>query len=70
MRDRELKRAMAKLARLSEAEREAVEALARSIVAKLFHGPVTAVKQAAGTADGEALARALRDLFDLPDIER
>ena len=70
VRDREVKRAMARLARLSDAEREAVEALARSIVAKLFHGPVTAVKQAAGTADGEALARALRDLFDLPDIER
>jgi glutamyl-tRNA reductase len=70
VRDRELKRAMARLTRLSDAEREAVEALARSIVAKLFHGPVTAVKQAAGTADGEALARALRDLFDLPDIER
>ena len=70
VRDREVKRAMGRLARLSDAEREAVEALARSIVAKLFHGPVTAVKQAAGTADGEALARALRDLFDLPDIER
>lgn len=70
VRDRELKRAMSRLSALSDAERDAVEALARSIVAKLFHGPVTAVKQAAGTADGEALARALRDLFDLPDIER
>lgn len=70
VRDREVKRAMAKLTRLSDPEREAVEALARSIVAKLFHEPVTAVKHAAGTTEGEALAKALRDLFDLPDIER
>jgi glutamyl-tRNA reductase len=67
VRDRELKRTLARLSRLTDGEREAVEALARSIVAKLFHGPVTTVKQAAGTAEGEALARALRDLFDLPE---
>jgi glutamyl-tRNA reductase len=70
VKDRELTRAMARLSRLSESEREAVEALARSIVAKLFHGPVTAVKHAAGTTEGEALARALRELFDLPDSAR
>ena len=70
VRDRELKRTLSRLTRLNDAEREAVEALARSIVAKLFHGPVTTVKYAAGTAEGEALARALRDLFDLPESER
>jgi glutamyl-tRNA reductase len=70
VRDRELKRTLARLSRLTDGEREAVEALARSIVAKLFHGPVTTVKHAAGTAEGEALARALRDLFDLPESER
>ncbi|HJR19952.1 MAG TPA: glutamyl-tRNA reductase [Actinomycetota bacterium] len=70
VRDRELKRTLSRLTRLSDGEREAVEALARSIVAKLFHGPVTNVKHAAGTAEGEALARALRDLFDLPESER
>ncbi|MGH2784577.1 MAG: glutamyl-tRNA reductase [Actinomycetota bacterium] len=70
VRDRELKRTLSRLTRLSDGEREAVEALARSIVAKLFHGPVTNLKIAAGTAEGEALARALRDLFDLPESER
>ena len=70
VRERELKRAARRLARLSAEEREAVEALARSIVQKIFHGPVTAVKHAAGTAEGEALARALRELFDLPESER
>jgi glutamyl-tRNA reductase len=69
-RARELKRAATKLAGLSEREREAVEMMTRAIVAKLIHGPVTAVKQKAGTAEGETLARALRELFDLPDADR
>lgn len=69
-RERELKRAAARLAGLSDAEREAVEMLTRSIVAKLMHDPVAAVKHKAGTAEGEALARALRELFDLPDADR
>jgi glutamyl-tRNA reductase len=69
-RARELKRATGRLADLSDAEREAVEMLTRSIVAKLMHEPVAAVKQKAGTAEGEALARALRELFDLPDAGR
>lgn len=66
-RARELKRAAAKLSDLSESEREAVEMMTRAIVAKLIHGPVSAVKGKAGTVEGEALARALRELFDLPD---
>ncbi len=69
-RARELKRAAARLAELSDREREAVELLTRSIVAKLLHGPVSAVKHKAGTAEGEALARALRELFDLGETER
>ena len=69
-RARELKRAAVKLSRLSESEREAVEMMTRAIVAKLIHGPVSAVKGKAGTAEGEALARSLRELFDLPDADR
>ncbi len=69
-RAKELKRAAARLAALSDGEREAVELLTRSIVAKLLHGPVSAVKHKAGTAEGEALARALRELFDLDETER
>ena len=69
-RARELGRAAAKLADLSQVEREAVEALTRSIVARLLHGPVDAVKRRAGTAEGEALTRAIRELFDLPDTDR
>jgi glutamyl-tRNA reductase len=69
-RAREIRRAAARLSELSSDEREAVELLTRSIVAKLLHGPIAAVKQAAGSAEGEALARALRELFDLRDPGR
>jgi len=46
-------------------ERELVETLTKRIVAKLLHGPTVKLKAAAGTAKGEALADAFRDLFDL-----
>jgi glutamyl-tRNA reductase len=69
-RAREMQRAAAKLSELSEREREAVEAMTRAIVAKLIHPPVSAVKSKAGTTEGEALARSLRELFDLPDDDR
>lgn len=61
----ELQRAASRLSELTEDERAAVEALTRSIVNKLLHGPVTSVKRGAGTAEGEALARALREMFGL-----
>lgn len=62
-----LRRAASKLGDLEEREREAIEALTRSLVATMLHPPVAAMKGKAGTAEGEALARALRELFDLPE---
>ncbi len=46
-------------------EREAVEALTRSILGKLLHDPTVRLKDAAGSAKGDRLAGALRELFDL-----
>jgi glutamyl-tRNA reductase len=69
-RAREIRRAAARLSGLSEGEREAVELLTRAIVAKLLHRPIAAVKHAAGSSEGESLARALRELFDLGDHGR
>jgi glutamyl-tRNA reductase len=63
----ELKRAATLLADLDERERAAIETLTRSMIAKLLHDPVKALKDQAGTAGGEALARALRMLYALPD---
>ena len=61
----ELDRLAARLGDLDERQREAVEALAAGIVGKLLHEPTIRMKDAAGTARGERLAEALRDLFDL-----
>ena len=69
IRQSELKRAQGLLADLDEREREAVETVTRSMLAKLLHDPVKTLKDHAGTASGEALARALRMLYGLPDDE-
>lgn len=61
----ELDRFGAKLAALEPAQREVVEGLTKGIVAKLLHEPTIGLKGAAGSAKGERLADALRDLFDL-----
>jgi glutamyl-tRNA reductase len=61
----ELGRFSAKLADLTPAEREAVEALTKGIVNKLLHEPTVRLKEAAGRARGDRLAESLRDLFDL-----
>jgi glutamyl-tRNA reductase len=65
MRSAELDRAGSRLAGLDETQRAAVEALTKSIVAKLLHEPTVRLKDAAGTAKGDRLSDALRDLFDL-----
>jgi glutamyl-tRNA reductase len=52
-------------ARLSEGERASLDLASRALVAKLLHEPTIRLKAAAGTARGERLADALRDLFDL-----
>ena len=62
---RELRRLASRLRGLSEREREAVEALAAGVVAKLLHEPVVRLKEGAGTTDGDTRARALADLFGL-----
>ncbi len=46
-------------------QREVVEALTKSLVAKLLHEPSVRLKHDAGTPRGERNAAAVRDLFDL-----
>lgn len=69
VRTSELKRAAGALAELDERQRDTVEAVTRSIVAKMLHDPITHAKALAGSAEGEALARTLRNLYRLPDKE-
>lgn len=54
-----------RIARHRGADRDALDAASRALVAKLLHEPTVRLKEAAGTARGERLADALRDLFDL-----
>jgi glutamyl-tRNA reductase len=61
----ELARFESRLRHLGPDEREALEALTKRVVAKLLHPPTVNLKAAAGTAQGDALADAFRDLFDI-----
>ena len=65
VRTRELARFAGRLNDLDDTEREAVEALTRTIVAKLLHGPSVRLRHDAGTPKGERNAAAVSDLFDL-----
>jgi glutamyl-tRNA reductase len=67
VRTAELDRFAAKLDGLDERQREAVEALTKGLVAKLLHQPTVTLKDTAGSATGERLADATRQLFDLDD---
>jgi glutamyl-tRNA reductase len=61
----ELARFESRVRHLDAHEREALEAMTKRVVAKLLHTPTVNLKAAAGTARGEGLADAFRDLFGL-----
>jgi glutamyl-tRNA reductase len=70
IREAELRRAESRLGQLSDAQRQAVEALASRIIDKLLHLPTVRMKQAAAAADGVVYAEAVRHLFGLGEDER
>lgn len=65
VRSNEVARFAGRLADLDDAERDAVDALTRAIVAKLLHTPSVRLRHGAGTPQGERNAAAVSDLFDL-----
>ena len=65
IRQAEVERYVAQLGGLTKQDREAVESLTKSIVAKLLHSPSMQLKKSAGTPQGERISAALRDLFDI-----
>jgi glutamyl-tRNA reductase len=69
IRNQELAKLFAKHGSLSEAEREAIAAMAASIVNKLLHTPIVRLKQASQSTGGHRYLQALRELFSL-DEER
>lgn len=64
----ELERAGSRLAGLDPAQRRAVEAVTRGVVAKLLHDPTVALKAASSETRGGRLAGTLVELFGL-DVE-
>jgi glutamyl-tRNA reductase len=65
LRTAELERARARLGELDDTQQAAVEKLTQGLVAKLLHQPTVALREAAGSAKGDRLVQALRDLYDL-----
>jgi len=65
VRQAELDRFSNRLASLEPAQRDAVDALSRGIVAKLLHQLSVRLKDDAGTPQGERNSAAVRELFDL-----
>jgi glutamyl-tRNA reductase len=61
----ELERYRARLSGLSDRQRGDVEALTRSLLAKVLHEPTVQLKEVAGSVQGEQLAEAVRVLFNL-----
>jgi glutamyl-tRNA reductase len=59
----ELERFRSDLSSLTQDEREAVEALARGIVAKLLHEPIVRLKELSGPGAQDAHAKLLAELF-------
>jgi len=66
----ELERSLAgKLRHLGEAEREALAMMVEAATNKLLHGPVTRLKSMASDPRAGDYVDALRELFDLPEVD-
>ena len=61
----EIDRRSSELSDLTPEQREVVESLTRSLLAKFAHEPTVALKESVGTPRGERLVEAARIFFDL-----
>lgn len=67
--EEELRRALPRLASLTESDRTVLEAMSRSLVNKLLHHPMIELKAGAGEPDGALLIDAVRRLFAIEEDE-
>lgn len=65
LRQAELERVQAKLATLTPEQREAVEAMTRSLINKIAHGPICELRRQAAEPDGLATIETIRRVFRL-----
>ena len=66
----ELQETLHRLVGLDDREREAVARMAHRIVNKLLHQPTVRLKACAASGNGHGYAHAVRELFDLGEIEK
>ena len=67
IRNQEIQKLFARLGPLPDAERQAIEAMASSIINKLLHTPIVRLKQESQVKGGGRYLQALRDLFSLDE---
>jgi glutamyl-tRNA reductase len=67
IRNQEIAKLFARLGPLSDSEREAIEAMASSIINKLLHTPIVRLKQESQARGGGRYLQALRHLFSLDE---
>jgi len=68
IRQREFKRALAKLSDITAEERKAMENMSKMIMRKMLRDPMVCINQAACNQDEEFYLDAIRDLFKLDTI--
>jgi glutamyl-tRNA reductase len=66
IRHAEIERTLNRLAPLSSNDRQLIDSMTSSIVKRLLHSPVSALRDRAGEANSGALAQLARELFGLP----
>jgi glutamyl-tRNA reductase len=67
IREDEMERFRGRLSTLSPEQREAVEALARGILNKILHGPITELKSGAGGPEHGHLVQLIRKIFGVAE---
>lgn len=65
VRQAEVQRARSRLGPLTAQQEEALEALTRSLINKVAHGPIAELRRQAGAPEGEVVAEAIRRMFRL-----
>jgi glutamyl-tRNA reductase len=65
VRQEEVERALGRMRHLSPSDREAVDALTRSLLNKLLHAPTARLREAAGNGRGTGVLDTVRYLFEL-----
>ncbi|MCL4425495.1 MAG: glutamyl-tRNA reductase, partial [Firmicutes bacterium] len=65
IRRQELEKALRKLSRLSDSEREVVVAMTMAIINKVLNEPITSIKEHAGREDRDVYLETLKQLFKL-----